>query len=181
MLNFIVLPHWSIMPQTTCHDTTPSHIILTLGWSVLALPGTLLVWVPSKEQIVPFLMTLVCRSPGSNLWPHVSRSGRTTNWANGACCFRLTLVFNRVSSWDYGTYHIGDQRRLRGACTDPHSLRRDPLEIQHPKFENSRLGFIVCSWEIMADATSLTPPQSLYRSHTWSTEVVKGSDKKSDI
>ena len=35
--SLIVLPHWSIMPQDTRHDTTPSHIILTLGWPVLAL------------------------------------------------------------------------------------------------------------------------------------------------
>ena len=34
------------------------------------------------------------------------------------------------------------------------NLKRDPLETQHPKFENSRLGVI----EIMVDATSLTPP-----------------------
>ena len=38
MLTFIVLPHWSIMPRDTWHDTIPSHIILTLqGWPVLAL------------------------------------------------------------------------------------------------------------------------------------------------
>ena len=31
-----------------------------------------------------------------------------------------------ASSWDYGTYHIGDQRRLRWACASAqshHSLR----------------------------------------------------------
>ena len=33
------------------------------------------------------------------------------------------------------------------------NLKEDPLETQHPKSENSRLG------EIMADATSLTPPR----------------------
>ena len=37
MLTFIVLPHWSIMPQTL--DMIPHrHIILTLGRPVLALP-----------------------------------------------------------------------------------------------------------------------------------------------
>ena len=50
----------------TWHDTTPSHIILTL---------------PSEEQLVPFFTTLVCRSPGSNPWPPVPRSGHSTNWA----------------------------------------------------------------------------------------------------
>ena len=40
VLTFIVLPHWSIMPQTpdTWHDTTPSHIIVTLPRPVLAHP-----------------------------------------------------------------------------------------------------------------------------------------------
>ena len=28
-----------------------------------------------------------------------------------------TSVINWASSWDYGTYHIGDERRLRQACT----------------------------------------------------------------
>ena len=136
-----------------------------------------------------------------------------------------------ASSWDYGTYHTGDQRRLRQACAvspEPslfayikygsrrrvrlkvrllapldgctgafkewvcgrrknHNLMRwllyvfcwfwqnsacltdlnkiiwkdrDPLEIQYPKFENSRLGLIVCSWEIIADVMSLMPPCS---------------------
>ena len=37
MLTFIVLPHWSINVPDTWHDTTPSHIILTLGGPVQAL------------------------------------------------------------------------------------------------------------------------------------------------
>ena len=32
------------------------------------------------------------------------------------------------------------------------------LEIQHPKFENSRPGLIESVHEIMVDVTSLTPP-----------------------
>ena len=36
MPTFRVLPHWNIMPQTR-HDIPPSHILLTLGWPVLAL------------------------------------------------------------------------------------------------------------------------------------------------
>ena len=35
------------------------------------------------------------------------------------------------------------------------NLKRDPLETQHPKFGNSRLRFT----ELMAHATSLTPPR----------------------
>ena len=34
------------------------------------------------------------------------------------------------------------------------NLKRDSLEIQHPEFENNRLSLT----EIMADATSFTPP-----------------------
>ena len=65
----------------TWHDTTPSHIILTLGRPVLALPR---VRVPSKEQLVPFLTTLLCPSLGSNPWPPVPQSGHSTTWATGA-------------------------------------------------------------------------------------------------
>ena len=59
----------------TWHGTTPSHIILSLGRPVLALPSK------SEEQLVPFLTTLVCRGPGSNPWPPVPGSGHSTNWA----------------------------------------------------------------------------------------------------
>ena len=65
----------------TWQDTTPSHIILTLGRPVLALPRKS---EPSEEQLVPFLTTLVCRGPGSNPWPPVPQSGHTTYWATGA-------------------------------------------------------------------------------------------------
>ena len=34
-----------------------------------------------------------------------------------------------ASSWDYGTYHIGDQRRLRRACTSAQS--RKSLRCSH--------------------------------------------------
>ena len=60
----------------TWHDTIPSHIILTLGRPVLALPPK--VWVPSEEQLVPFFTTLVCRGSGSNPWPSIPRSGHST-------------------------------------------------------------------------------------------------------
>ena len=43
------------------------------------------------------------------------------------------------------------------AKTD-NNLKRDPLEIQHPTFENSRLGFIESSLGIMVDVTSFTLP-----------------------
>ena len=41
-------------------------------------------WVPSKEQVVPFLMILVCRSPGSNPQIPISQSGHSTDWATTA-------------------------------------------------------------------------------------------------
>ena len=57
------------------------------------------------------------------------------------------VIFKTIlaSSWDYGTYHIGDQRRLRRACASAQSH------------------------------------QGLRCSHTWSIEIDKGSDQKSDI
>ena len=75
MLTFIVLPHWNTMPQTL-------DIILTLGRPVIALSRKS--WVPSDEQLILFLTTLVCRGPGSNPWPPVPRSGHFTTWATGA-------------------------------------------------------------------------------------------------
>ena len=54
-------------------------------------------------------------------------------------------VIEWASSWDYGTYQIGDQRWLRRACA------------------------------------SAQFRQSLRCSHTWSVEVDKESDQKSDI
>ena len=60
----------------TWHDITSSHIILTLGRPVLALPRK--VWMPREEQLVPFLTTLVCRCPGSKPWPPIPRSGHST-------------------------------------------------------------------------------------------------------
>ena len=50
-----------------------------------------------------------------------------------------------ASSWDYGPYRIGNQRRVRQACASPQSR------------------------------------QSLCCSHTWSMEVDKGSNQKSDV
>ena len=38
------------------------------------------------------------------------------------------------------------------------NLKRDPLEIQHPKFESSRLSLIESVHEIIVDVTSLMPP-----------------------
>ena len=35
------------------------------------------------------------------------------------CCRRDNTIW--ASSWDYGTYHIGDQRRLRRACASAQS------------------------------------------------------------
>ena len=48
----------------TWHDTTPSHIILTLGRPVLAPLRKS--WVPSEEQLVPFLATSLCCGSESN-------------------------------------------------------------------------------------------------------------------
>ena len=60
----------------TWYDTTPGHIILTLGQPVLALPRKSR--VPSEEQLVPFFTTLECGGPGSNPWPPVPQSRHST-------------------------------------------------------------------------------------------------------
>ena len=87
VLIFIVLPHWSIMLQTL--DMIPHPV------TVLALPCK---WVPSEEQLVPFLMTLVCRSLGSNLWPPVPRSGHSTYWATAASFWKVAIVLQFSNS-----------------------------------------------------------------------------------
>ena len=65
-----------------------------------------------------------------SIWVQVDKNSINTKWA---------------SSWDYGTYHIGDQGRLRRAWASAQSR------------------------------------QSLRCSHTWSMELVEGSDQKLDI
>ena len=61
------LPHWSIMPQTLEWYDTQSHYPDTGSTSPSC---TTKVWVPSEEQLIPFLTTLVCRSLGSNTGDH---------------------------------------------------------------------------------------------------------------
>ena len=51
----------------TWHDTTPRHIILTLGRPVLALPCKSECQARSSQYC--FLTTLVCHGPGSKPWP----------------------------------------------------------------------------------------------------------------
>ena len=60
---------------------TQSHYPDTASVSPSSSPQ---VWVLREEQLVPFLKTLVCRGPGSNLWPQVSRSAHSIDWATGA-------------------------------------------------------------------------------------------------
>ena len=62
----------------TWHDTTSSHIILTLGRPVLALPRK------SECQASTILTSLVCHGPGSNPWPPIPRSRLSTDWPTEA-------------------------------------------------------------------------------------------------
>ena len=55
MLAFIVLPHWKYHALGTWHDTTLSHIIMTLGRPVLTLSRK------SECQAKSILTTLECR------------------------------------------------------------------------------------------------------------------------
>ena len=48
-------------------------------------------------------------------------------WSGSVLFAKTCLSENRgASSWDYGTYHIGDQRRLRRACTSAQSHQSLP-------------------------------------------------------
>ena len=53
---------------------------------------------------------------------------------------------NESSSWDYGTYHIGDQQRLRRACASS----PEPLLFAHMKY-GSR-------WRVWPKIRHLAPP-----------------------
>ena len=88
MLSYIVLPHWSIMPQTL--DMIPHPV--TLSWHWVNQSELYPVWVPSEEQLVPFLTTLVCQGPGSNPWPPAPQSRHSTEWAAGASCSCCMVV-----------------------------------------------------------------------------------------
>ena len=77
MLTFIVLPHWSIMPQTL--DMIPHPV--TLSWHWVDHSTRMPVYIHVCSTI---LTTLVCRGPGLNPWPSVAGSGHSTDWATGA-------------------------------------------------------------------------------------------------
>ena len=76
-LLFVVLPQWIIRHLAWYH--TQTHYPDTGCTSPSSIPK---VRVPSEEQLVLILMTLVCRVPGSNIRPPVFRS--STDWATGA-------------------------------------------------------------------------------------------------
>ena len=83
VLTFIVLLHCSIMPQTL--DMIPHPVTLIYSDNGYTSPtSTLQVWVPSEEQLVPFLAALVCRCPELNPCPPVPQSGHSTYWATRA-------------------------------------------------------------------------------------------------
>ena len=67
MLTVIVLPHHGIRSQRLHLIFTQSHVIYTdTGQSGMTIL-TLKIRVQSVEQVIPFLTTLVCCGPGSNL------------------------------------------------------------------------------------------------------------------
>ena len=77
----------------TWHDTTPSHIILTLGRPVLTLPRKS--WVPSEEQLVPFLTTFGMSRPG--IEPRTSHSLEGTLYLlsyRGWYCYSLKYLMH---------------------------------------------------------------------------------------
>ena len=64
--------------------------------------------------------------------------------------------------WKYSGFNLTYAQISNGKIIslDQNNLKRDPSDIQHPKFENSRLGLIV--HEMIADETSLTPSATLF-------------------
>ena len=66
----------------TWHDITPSHIIPTPGRSALAITHKS-DWVPSEEQLVHFLTTLVCCGPDRDRTRDLPSLERTfADWAS---------------------------------------------------------------------------------------------------
>ena len=53
--------------------------------------------MPSEEQLVPLLTSLVCRDPGLNPWPPVHWSRHSTYWDTGASFFGCRFL--TVSFW----------------------------------------------------------------------------------
>ena len=83
VLTFIELPHWSIMPQTLTRYNTQSHYPESVN-GLTSPSSTLQVWVPSEEQLVPFLRLWYSQlSLGSNLWLTVPRSGQSSHLSMG--------------------------------------------------------------------------------------------------
>ena len=71
------------------------------------------VWVPSKEQLVLFLTTLVSRDLGSNPWPPVTWSGHS---ANGAGKQGVSQVKGNIQYFNFGLVLICSSIHLFHAC-----------------------------------------------------------------
>ena len=80
---------------------------------------------------------------------------------------------NWASSWDYGTYHIGDQRRLRRACASAQSRQSLPCShtwsMEVVEERSDRKSDILCHW-IAAHArlkNEFTEDEKYYNLMTW--------------
>ena len=89
-------------PRHLTWSHTQSHYPDTGLTSYISTPC---VWVPSEEQLVPFLTNLVCR-PGSNHWPPIPQSGHSTNQATwavkhlfGFMDTATTIIITVLSRW----------------------------------------------------------------------------------
>ena len=81
MLTFRVLSHWNIMPQTLWHDISPRHIKLTLSWPDPIPSSTFFnAERQAKEQLVPFLKSLVWPGRGSNIGYYSMYEKRAKAW-----------------------------------------------------------------------------------------------------
>ena len=94
MLTFYSTTSSKYHAPDTWHDTIPSHIILTMGRPVLALPHK------SECQARKFsAIFLVYRTPGSNTWPPIPRSGHSTDWATGP------IFLDQLALWNFSSTH----------------------------------------------------------------------------
>ena len=75
-----------------------------------------------KSFIGQILVGLIEKTPDSKVMKAITKM--VEDWVK-----TKVFMIKWASSWDYGTYHIGDQRRLRLACTSTQS--RQSLRCSH--------------------------------------------------
>ena len=127
-----------------------------MGKSFLSSSKYIIAWLCSNFKLSDFLM----EKPTEWIWDAVKIFGQKSKkynlWMDVRRWAMLWKMYKWASSWDYGTYHIGDQQMLRRTCASTQS--RQSLRCSY-------------TWSIEADEGSDQKldiyPTGWLRMHVW--------------